>query len=443
MRKGSDRIALLHHTGGGNLGDDATIDAVIHNIRQRRPHADIVIFSMNPLDTTLRHGIPSEPIRRHTWRIGYGTGEDHSEIVKTRGLRGWFEPTRNPLIRLFRGVVNEFAFLLRSFHKLRKFDSLIITGGGQLTERSGPWGFPYAICAWTIMAKAARLHCAFLTVGAGPLKHPLSRFFVARSLNAADYVSFRDVESQALAREVGFRGQSLVFPDNAYSLPWSGPVIQHQPHSRAIVGLAPMPFPFCDPREYVSGHQQIYEEYIAKFATFAAGFAKEHSLEMFGSDAGADASAIEDLRCVLKKKHDVNVPPYDPIHTVEGLLARMSAMDYIVTCRFHGVLLAHVLNKPVLAIAHHPKITYLMQSLGLGEYCVDIKTFDPLQLRDSFAKLVRNNQEVRSRMAASLTVYKARVAEQFDLQFPSLHGVGGRIPSNPSSAGVVSDHVIS
>lgn len=48
---------------------------------------------------------------------------------------------------------------------------------------------------------------------AGPLKHPVSRFRVARSLNAAAYVSFRDVESQLLAREVSFEGTSSLYPD--------------------------------------------------------------------------------------------------------------------------------------------------------------------------------------------------------------------------------------
>lgn len=438
MMKRGNSIALLHHTGGGNLGDDATIDAVVHNIRQRRPLADIVIFSMNPLDTALRHGVPSEPIRRHTWGIGYEAKGSRPESTTRRGLRGWLQSTRSLWIRPFRAVMHELVFLARSFRKLRKFDSLVVTGGGQLTERSGPWGFPYSICVWTIMAKAAGLRCTFLSVGAGPLKHPLSRFFVARSLNTADYVSFRDVESQALAQEVGFRGQSLVFPDNAYSLPWSGPGIQHPSCGRAVVGLAPMPFPFCDPREYASGHQQIYDEYILKFATFAADLAADYHLEMFGSDAGVDGSAIEDMRGVLQKKYDVTVPPCDPIHSVEALLLRMSAMDYIVTCRFHGVLLAHVLNKPVLAIAHHPKITYLMRTLGLGDYCVDIRNFAPQRLTDSFAALVRHNQEIRKQMAVSLAAYKSRVAEQFDLQFPLLDDICGRVTSDLTSAGVVS-----
>ena len=35
------KIGLLNHMGGGNLGDDATQDAVIENIKRRWPEAVI------------------------------------------------------------------------------------------------------------------------------------------------------------------------------------------------------------------------------------------------------------------------------------------------------------------------------------------------------------------------------------------------------------------
>jgi polysaccharide pyruvyl transferase WcaK-like protein len=440
MTEKHDRIALLHHTGGGNLGDDATIDVVIANIRQRRPHVEIAIFSMNPLDTAERHGVPSEPIRRHTWHIGYGAGSAQPPAAGAHRLKRWIRNTRNPIIRGLRALLSEAVFLFASFRKLSRFGQLVISGGGQLTERSGPWGFPYAIFVWTLMAKIAGLRCIFLSVGAGPLKHPLSRFLVARSLDAASYVSFRDVQSQVLAREVGFRGDSRVFPDNTYSMHWK-PIASPEPGSRSIIGLAPMPFPFCDPREYASGHQEIYDEYIRKFAVFAASLAQEHCLEMFGSDAGADASAIEDLRRVLNEQHGVLVPPSGPSGTVDELLSRMSKMDYIVTCRFHGIVMAHILNKPVLAIAHHPKITHLMQAIGLGDFCVDIRTFDPLHLSNSFVTLVRDREIVRQRMARTLDEYRADVARQFDLLFTPAEAIAGHSQVGHHEAAMVSGRV--
>jgi polysaccharide pyruvyl transferase WcaK-like protein len=91
---------------------------------------------------------------------------------------------------------------------------LIVSGGGQLTERGGPWSFPYALFTWSILAKLAGVRFLFLNVGAGPLNHPLSKFFIPKALRAAEYVSFRDKPSQDLATEIGYTGKSYVCPDN-------------------------------------------------------------------------------------------------------------------------------------------------------------------------------------------------------------------------------------
>ena len=83
MTQAETKIGLLHHVGGGNLGDDATLDAVAGNIKRRWPNAEIVAFSMNPDDTETRHGIMSYPIRRKG--IGYkpvGTEATFKESVK-------------------------------------------------------------------------------------------------------------------------------------------------------------------------------------------------------------------------------------------------------------------------------------------------------------------------------------------------------------------------
>src|SRR5713226_310002 len=63
------KIGLLHHVGGGNLGDDASLDAVMHNIKSRWPDSVIFGFSMNPSDTQTRHAIPSYPLRTETWNL--------------------------------------------------------------------------------------------------------------------------------------------------------------------------------------------------------------------------------------------------------------------------------------------------------------------------------------------------------------------------------------
>jgi polysaccharide pyruvyl transferase WcaK-like protein len=427
MELAEAKIGLLNHIGGGNLGDDATLDVVIRNIRRRWPHAVITAFSINPDDTTTRHGIPSYPIRTRTWSFGYKPARPDAtfkENVKTlagkyKVLFVFLRALHTLAIRMPRALCRELWFLAKSRRLLKTFDLLIISGGGQLTEKDGPWAFPYTIFKWVALAKSARVRCVVLNVGAGPLSHPLSKYFVTRALRAADYVSFRDGQSQALAHEIGFTGASEVFPDSVYSLEASTPNTSFlERRGQLIVGIAPIPY--CDPRvDTAKQNQTVYDDFIGKCAIFASGLVKHsYLLALFGTDIGVDPLAIADLRTALRNHHDVSTSGYKSINSIQELLSSMSLMDYVVTCRFHGVIFAHLLNKPVLAVSPHPKVTNLMADLGLQKYCVDIRRFDPKLLADTFASLVSNTDQIKSCMAASLTRYKSQLTGQFDGLFP-------------------------
>ena len=423
MEQQRKRIALLHHTGCGNLGDDAIIDAVVANIRERWENPEITVFSMNPEDTTDRHDLPSLPIRRYTWSSRPKSATTGIDDPGAQKAGGWFATTRNPLIRLPRALSRELTFLVDSYRMLRSFDLMIVSGGGQLTERGGPSSFPYALAVWSLLAKRAGVKFVFLNVGAGPLKHPLSKFFIVRALYAADYVSFRDQQSQDLATKIGFAGRGCVCPDNVYGYSFTLPNVASSDNSRPVVGLAPMPYPFSDHLKYPTNAEAIQQQLIDKMADFSASIVNQsYSVRLFGSDLKSDPAAIEELRNALLNRHHIPTPAYMPVESVDELLTAMSAMDFVVTCRFHGVVFAHLLNKPILAIAHHPKVTHLMNALGLSQYCFDMDTFDPAQLAAAFKSLVRNSEEIKKNMAASLADYRAKSKVQFDDLFPRASG---------------------
>jgi polysaccharide pyruvyl transferase WcaK-like protein len=266
--------------------------------------------------------------------------------------------------------------------------------------------------------------CIFLNVGAGPLTQPLSKFFARQALRAADYVSLRDDKSRALVHEIGFAGKGRVRPDNAYGLEITTTTgIPREGRSQPIVGFSPMPYPDPDPGGgYLAEKDQIvYAAFIGKLASFASWLVSQsHALALFGTDIGVDPLAIKDLQRTLLSNHGIPLSQCGVNHSVKSvrdLLAAMSGMDYVVTCRFHGVIFAHLLNKPVLAIAHHPKVTELMADLELSSYCVDIRDFDESLLAERFASMVNNADEIKSRMAARLTRNRQQLRSQFDELF--------------------------
>jgi polysaccharide pyruvyl transferase WcaK-like protein len=233
----------------------------------------------------------------------------------------------------------------------------------------------------------------------------------------------RDDESQALVHEIGFTGESRVCPDAAYGLEVrTRKESAQKADAQPIVGFSPMLYPDPKPGGYLAERDQIlYEAFILKLANFGAWLvSRSHELALFSTDFGVDPLAIKDVQRALMRDHGISAPQCrinESIQSVRDLLAATSGIDYVVTCRFHGVVFAHLLNKPVLAIAHHPKVAQLMTDLQLSSYCVDIRDFDADLLADKFTSMVINAEDIKSRMATSLTSKKLQLRRQFDELF--------------------------
>jgi polysaccharide pyruvyl transferase WcaK-like protein len=423
----SKKIGLLNHLGAGNLGDDATLDAVIENIKKRWPFSEIVAFSMNPSDTQTRHGVPAYPIRIETWNRAARSAPSgvalktkiKADLSKLPLIGPIGEAIDKVLIRTLRTFVEELHFLGGSRRILRSLDLFIISGGGQLLDSwGGPWKFPYTLFKWVVLARLSGVRCKFVNVGAGPLRYRLSKWFVKRALFLAEYVSFRDEVSRKLIRQIGFNGRSHVLPDCAYSLAIPRCLIHRdKPSEGAIVAFSPMAY--RDPRVYWEKDQQMYDRFIQTMATFGCWLSQQRChLTLLSTDFLFDAQSIEDLKARLKAE---NVGPghlrHEPVTTFEEIVSELSSVDYVVTCRFHGVVFAHMLNKPVLALSHHPKVSTLMNDLGLARYCVDIRECNQAMLEETFTDMVNKHDEIKTRMSEKLQDYRKQLSTQFDRLF--------------------------
>ena len=423
------KIGLVDHIGFGNLGDDATQVAVMKHIRNRWPNAEIVLFSMNPADSRVRHGVAAYPIRAEFGHRSEGNGISafpaqnklKDTLRRVPLLYRLLQTLKTLTIRVPLRIFEEISFLRASFRIVKPFDLLIISGGGQLLDSwGGPWRFPYTVFKWTLLAKLSRAKCYFLNVGAGPLDAPLAKWFVRSALGLADYVSFRDSDSRDLVQKVGFTGKSQVSADCVYALsPSTALATNGAGHQEPLVGLSPMAY--CDPRVYWKKDQAVYERYIRDIASFGGWLRQNHyRLTLFSTEISFDSHAIEEVKALLGNANgDLrHMVKREDIAGIDELLSTMRAMDYIVTGRFHGVVFAHLLNKPVLALSPHPKVSSLMNDLGLAKYCVDIRTCDVNTMQETFLSLVANRDEIKSRMAEKAACYEKTLLTQFDQLFP-------------------------
>ncbi len=418
------KIGLLDHMGYGNLGDAATQEALIANIKTRLPDANIVGFSLNPDDTKKRHNILCYSITH--WHPGLNkTRQAGTDGRNSRSrLKSILKkiPVFSAMALCARNLLWELAHLGRSFKVLRSLDSLIIAGGGQLCELwRGPWSHPYNVFKFSVLTKLANRKLLFLNVGAGPLNSSLSRTFVRWSVRLADYVSFRDVESQTLVHGLGVQRQTHVFPDSAYALDISEYEIGNAVRvSRPLVGLNPIGF--CDPRIWPRKDVCTYSRYLDNLAAFSLWLlSQDYRLRIFSGEVSVDVYALEDLKNRLLLK---NLPPaginevcVPPSENVRDLMAVMSECDFVVTSKFHGVVFSHLLAKPVIALSYHKKIDDLMRTVGHSQYCMNIESFDDEGLKAAFIALVEDAQDLKSKFRRTTGSYATALKAQFDELF--------------------------
>jgi polysaccharide pyruvyl transferase WcaK-like protein len=318
-------------------------------------------------------------------------------------------------------LVRELIHLGQSFKVLRSLDCLIIAGGGQLCELwRGPWSHPYNVFKFSVLTKLANRKLLFVNVGAGPLESNLSKVFARCSVRLADYASFRDVESQSLVRQLGVKRQSYVFPDSAYALDISEYGTRDTAGSSTpLVGLNPIGF--CDPRIWPKKDADAYSRYLDNLAAFSLWLLNlNYRLRIFSAEASVDVYALEDLKGRLRNNlsvAEINKMWVQPSENVKDVLAEMSGCGFVVTSKFHGVVFSHLLTKPVIALSYHRKIDDLMRTVGHGQYCLSIESFDCECLSGAFTTLVEDAQELKSKFRQATGSYFKALKSQFDELF--------------------------
>jgi polysaccharide pyruvyl transferase WcaK-like protein len=436
FNKPTIRIGLLSApNGNGNLGDEATMTAVIQNVRRRYPTATIYAFSHNPDDTRRRHGIPTFPIVRTRAqalpdRLLCGQTTITPGMEPSGNLRQKVKAILKALPVLYiilkaiytapYSILNflaEVKFLMASFKYLKGTDLLILTGSGVLSDQfGGPCNFPYTIFKWSLLAKISGIPFALVSVGAGPLHSRLSRFFIKHSLSLALYRSTRDLTSKQVLDTLGIDKAIHVYPDLANSLCVN--IIQsHQQNHRPIIGINA--FPHFDSRYWHRSDPVKYQRYITTLATFTSWLIQnKYTVFFFPTQIRADTLVIQDIKKFLSKRgvrHLGNAFIEKTIHDVSDLISQLATIDLVVATRFHGILLSLLMNKPVLALANHHKMIDLMTDMRQSQYTLDINTFTCESLIERFIALEGNSETIKRQIACRVSEYQYALDRQYDL----------------------------
>ena len=394
------RICLFGAFGVGNLGNECTLQALLYNLRKYMPSAEISCVCSGPKEVASNCHISAFPIR-----------DSPLLPVKSSAVR--------LLRRIFVGIPLELRRWFRAFRTLKGVDMLVMTGTGMLGDVGiSAFGLHYDILKWSIIAKLRRCKLLFVSVGVGPLSKPLSKLIVKMALALADYRSYRDDFSKEYLESLHFdTKRDNVYPDLAFSLPKTMiPSCQRHDGRASVIGVGIITY--SQRRANLGNDESSYRNYIEKLSAFVTWLLEQrYSVRLLIGDAVYDHRARQDLRSVL----EVAGIDYaqgkiidEPASSVAEVLSQVASTDLVVASRFHNVLLALWLNKPVVAISFHEKVDSLMSAVGLSEFCQDIEHIDINTLIAQFIALQRNAENLKSQIEQKREAYQVALNEQYE-----------------------------
>jgi polysaccharide pyruvyl transferase WcaK-like protein len=342
------KVLILAGDTDGNLGDLAIVTATCERLRKVHPGAQISILTSHPDRDSRRLGIT--PIRR--------------------GLRG-------------------IGSLLTT---ARRADLVICGGGGLFQDDDSLLKMPY----WAVRLACLRLvtrRIAGLSIGAGPLRYPVSRLFARLALSTLGPATVRDPLALAVLQPLT-RTRIRVVPDPAFILKASPSRVARQvlkdagvPLDKPLVGVAVRRWFHTNsnfiPHTYAvkvglnrnrgSAKMGEFSEYTATVLNDVVSQAGAHVLFMptYNVRHENDTAVCAGIASKMPDGSSTILNLDDPklYKAVTGLLS-------VMLCgRMHPAILAAGQGIPIVGLSYNQKFFGTFSMLGHGARCLSMTEF--------------------------------------------------------------------
>ena len=431
------RIVFYGNFGAGNLGNECTLQTAIEQTLSRLPDAQLLCVCPDPDDVRARHGIAAATSLSRgpnwSWSDLHATSAGngvygvppaaHGPAGTRRGLRKLgAKLTRIGRIAFLRAP-QELAHWFRMLRVMASCDVLLVPGTGIVTDAAcGSLGWPYDMFKLTVLARLWGVRVVVLSVGAGPFRHRLGCWFIRRSLGLAHYRSYRDVDSRRRLEDIGLNtAHDVVYPDLVFGLsPDQLTARRTCSERRRVVGLGLKDYATPVDDADVKG----YRDYLSAMSDFVMWLqARRYTVRLIIGDAQYDTRVREDLMALLRARDagaKCRLPLSDPVPTVEELLRQLRQTDAVISPRFHNLVLALMLNKPVIALSDLPKVDALLIDLGLERFCLPLEGLKVEELTSRFVQLQNDAENLKPYIRDVVEKYRHSVDEQYDKVYASI-----------------------
>jgi polysaccharide pyruvyl transferase WcaK-like protein len=406
------RIGIFGLFGNGNAGNDGSLEAMVAFLRRARPDAEL---------TCICAYVPGAPEK-----VSANFGLKAIPLAVPKPKSGWLSVLDTLSLR----VPRQLGSLIRAFSYASRMDVLIAPGTGMLDDFTDrPTGMPLAFFGWCLAARLCGARIALVSVGAGPIQHPISRWLIKSAAAMVQYRSYRDARSKAFMESIGFDTRNdLVYPDLVFELPVP-PLPPRQAADGELLAVGVGVMAYRGWRDDEPHGAAIYATYLEKMTKFVLWLLdRGHCVRILTGQA-SDRRVVNDLmRRVEKTGLTQGRVLAEPLPSLHDLMRQIADTDVVVATRFHNVVCALKLGKPTISIGYGQKHDPLMAEVGLARFCQQIETLDLDRLIEQFAQLTAERRRYAELLREVNIVYGQRLKQQrlrLATQFLGLAPAGG------------------
>ena len=300
---------------------------------------------------------------------------------------------------------------------VRQHDAVIVPGMGVLEASLPlrPWGFPYVMFLLCMAGRVFGTKVALVSVGAGTINQPLTRWLFDWAARSAFYRSYRNLGSRdAMSKRGVDVTDDRVYPDLAFALP----APPYEPGDPQVVCVGVMEYHGSnDDRMRSDEIRASYVDGMKRFVRWLVDNDRKVRL-LIGDTNGSDDAVVQEILADLRESQPDLDPSWfvaQPISSFADILETIQPAGTVVAIRFHNILAALKLGKPTIAISYSPKHDALMADMGVPEFSQPVDPFDVDLLIRRFSELEERSAElsqvIQKRNAVNEQLLEVQFAE--------------------------------
>ncbi len=376
-RAAAPRVGIFGKVGAGNIGNDASMEAVLGYLGTHQPGAIVDAMCTGPDTVRTRYRIDAVPL---FWHHKF----KHSSGITATALK----------------VAGKGVDAFRTASWTRRHEVVIVPGAGVL-EASLPMlprGFPYSLFLLSASGRLLRTKVAMVSVGAGAVNQPLTRWLFNSAARLAFYRSYREAGAREAMRKRGLDvSRDNVYPDLAFALPAPpGAAVDEQTVAVGVMAY----YGTNDERRQAD---EIYARYVGAMKQFVRWLVDNgrRVVLIVGDTNGSDGGVVQEILADVRASRpdlDPSVVAAAAVSSYADVMQALLPVASVVAIRYHNVLCALALSKPTVAISYSPKHDALMAEMGLPGFCLAVNALDVGELIKLFTELESRSAELRQTM---------------------------------------------